>query len=103
TPGALIFKGDKNAAKQYRLGLPRGSFGRNAWKWLGGAILLASLAYACCPPLRARVTTFKDDLARRIDVSRRRRGSKWGSRGKVRVTGAVTLAPATPFGNDTRR
>jgi hypothetical protein len=94
TPGALIFKGDKNAARACYGGNHQGGFGKNAWKWFGGAILLAGLAYVCCPPLRGRITTFKDDLARRADVSRR----KWSSRGKFKVKGGAKLAAATPFG-----
>ncbi|MEY2429278.1 MAG: hypothetical protein QOJ40_2163 [Verrucomicrobiota bacterium] len=113
TPGALIFKGDKSASKEYSGGNARGVFGKNAMKWVGGGILLAVLLYACCPPLRARVQTIKDNLARRADVSRRfsgRHASKWSSsgssgssKGKFKVKGAATLAPATPFGDDTRR
>jgi hypothetical protein len=113
TPVALIFKGDKSASKGYSGVNAAGNFSKNASKWIGGAILLAILLYACCPPLRARFQTIKDNLARRADVSRRfsgRHASKWSSsgssgssKGKFKVKGAATLAPATPFGDDTRR
>ena len=98
-PGALIFTGDKNAAKQYQGRSLRSRFGKNALKWVGGAVLLVILAYATCPPLRVRVSNTKDNLARRFDIARR----KWNSRGKLRVKGGVKLAGATPFGDDVRR
>jgi hypothetical protein len=105
-PGALIFKGDKNASKEYYARNARGIFGWSAFKWFAAAILLAVVAYAICPPLRVRITIIKDNLTRRFVVSRKLSGrlaSKWRSRGKLKVKGAVTLAPATPFGDDTRR